>query len=86
MRRRTLFPIVAAAALVLAAPARADKTFNDPAGDSGTAHDVTTVTVSNDATQVVVFFPVPESVAEPQAGGGPSLAADDRHRPQSVEG
>jgi hypothetical protein len=85
MRRRTLFPIVAAAALVLAAPARADKTFNDPAGDSGTAHDVTTVTVSNDATQVVVFFPVPNPWPNLR-GGGPSLAADDRHRPQSVEG
>ncbi len=58
MRLRTLVPI-AAAALVLAAPARADKTYTDPAGDGGTAHDLTTVTVSNDATQVVLRFPVP---------------------------
>ncbi len=48
-----------AAALVLAAPAHADTTFNDPAGDSGAAHDVTTVTVSIDATEVVLHFPVP---------------------------
>jgi hypothetical protein len=58
MRGRALFPIVAAA-LVLAAPARAERTFNDPAGDSGAAHDVTTVAVSNDTTQVVLSFPVP---------------------------
>lgn len=58
MMRRLVFPI-AAAALVLAAPARAEKTFNDPAGDSGAAHDVTSVVVSNDATQVVLRFPVP---------------------------
>ena len=55
---RTLM-LIAAVALVLAAPARADKTFTDPAGDSGAAHDVTSVVVSNDATQVVLRFPVP---------------------------
>ena len=44
---------------MLAAPATADSTFNDPAGDSGAAHDVTTVTGSNDPTQVVLSFPVP---------------------------
>jgi hypothetical protein len=35
----------------------ADKTFTDPAGDSGAAHDVTSFVVSNDATQVVLRFP-----------------------------
>jgi hypothetical protein len=55
MRRLIL---VAAAALVLAAPARADQSFSDPAGDNGVAHDVTSVVVSNDATQVVLRFPV----------------------------
>ena len=55
---RTLM-LIAAVGLVLAAPARADKTFTDPAGDSGAAHDVTSVVVSNDATQVVLRFPVP---------------------------
>jgi hypothetical protein len=58
MRLRTLLPI-AAAALVLAGPARADRTYSDPAGDSGAASDVTGVTVSNDAVQVVLRFPVP---------------------------
>jgi hypothetical protein len=48
-----------AAALVVAAPARAESTFNDPAGDSGAAHDVTTVAVSNDSRQIVLTFPVP---------------------------
>jgi len=55
---RTLM-LIAAVALVLVAPAWADKTFTDPAGDSGVAHDVTSVVVSNDATQVVLRFPVP---------------------------
>jgi hypothetical protein len=55
---RTLM-LIAAVALVLVAPARADKTFTDPAGDSGAAYDVTSVVVSNDATQVVLRFPVP---------------------------
>jgi hypothetical protein len=55
---RTL-TLIAAVALVLVAPARADKTFTDQAGDSGAAYDVTSVVVSNDATQVVLRFPVP---------------------------
>jgi hypothetical protein len=50
---------VAAAALVLAAPARADQTFTDATGDNGPAHDITSVVVSNDATQVVLRFSVP---------------------------
>jgi hypothetical protein len=50
---------IAAAALVLATPARAENRFSDAAGDSGAAHDVTAVSVSNDATQVVLTFPVP---------------------------
>ena len=68
MTRRSLVAIVAAA-LVLAAPARAERTFSDPVGDSGTAHDVTKVAVSNDSSQVVLSFPGAESVAESQAGG-----------------
>ena len=58
MHRRALVPFVAAA-LVLSAPAQADTSFSDPAGDSGAAHDITVVAVANDATQVVVTFPVP---------------------------
>lgn len=58
MRRRVLVPIVAAT-LVLAGAARADSRFNDPAGDSGAAHDVTAVTVSNDTAQIVLTFPIP---------------------------
>ena len=58
MTRRLVIPL-AVAALVLAAPARADRTFTDPSGDNGAAHDVTSVVVSNDAAQVVLRFPVP---------------------------
>ena len=46
-------------ALALTAPARAAETFTDARGDNGDAHDITTVAVSNDTTQVVVSFPVP---------------------------
>ena len=46
-------------ALALTAPARAAETFTDARGDNGEAHDITTVAVSNDTTQVVVSFPVP---------------------------
>jgi len=53
------FLTVVTAALVLVAPARAEKVFNDPAGDSGAAHDITALTVSNDSAQVVLSFPVP---------------------------
>jgi hypothetical protein len=56
---RRLVLTMTAVALVLAAPARADKTYTDPAGDNGTAHDVTSVVISNDATQVVLRFGVP---------------------------
>lgn len=84
--RRLLFLITAA--LVLAAPARADKTFNDPAGDSGAAHDLTSVAVSNDSAQVVLRFAVPNPwpnlrQAEDQAW---LLMIDTDHNPSTGDG
>lgn len=57
-RKHTIWAI-SILALALAAPARAAETLTDPRGDNGEAHDITSVAVSNDATQVVVSFPVP---------------------------
>jgi hypothetical protein len=43
------------AALVLAAPAAAGSSFTDPTGDSGTAADIVSVTVSNDTNGQYTF-------------------------------
>jgi hypothetical protein len=57
-RVRSTLRLVAAFAvvgLVAAAPARAIGTYEDPAGDSGTAGDVTGIEVESDASGQIVF-------------------------------
>jgi hypothetical protein len=60
---------VSALALIGASPAPAAQTFTDPAGDGGGAPDVTTVTVSNSATnRVTVRVVTPSHAALPGDG------------------
>jgi hypothetical protein len=54
--KRALTVLVAGLALVLAPLGAADTTYSDPAGDSGTAPDITAVAVSN--TDAVITFRV----------------------------
>ena len=57
--RRALLLLVAAIALVVVPLGAAETTYTDPAGDSGSGPDITTVTVSNDDAGVVtVKMPV----------------------------
>jgi hypothetical protein len=55
MRKVLLLVATAALALSAAQVARADASFTDPAGDSGTAPDVTAVTASNDTAGFLTF-------------------------------
>ncbi len=51
--KRALLLLVAAIALVVVPLGAAETTYTDPAGDSGSGPDITTVTVSNDEAGVV---------------------------------
>jgi hypothetical protein len=55
MRKVLLFVSTVAFALSLAQVAGADSSYTDPAGDSGTAPDITTVTAANDAAGALTF-------------------------------
>lgn len=54
-RRSVAVALMAAALLVGVQAAGADTTYTDPAGDSGTAPDITTITVSNGSAGNITF-------------------------------
>ena len=57
--RRLMALLVGVGSLVIAGAAGAEQTYTDSTGDSGTAPDVTSVVVSNDATQVTFRIAAP---------------------------
>jgi hypothetical protein len=58
MKKVLLLVVSGVLALSVAQLARADASFTDPAGDSGTAPDITAVTAANDATGANLTFTV----------------------------
>jgi len=82
MRKALLLVSTAALALSAAQIAKADASYNDPAGDSTTAPDVTTVTAAHDAAANLTLT-VRTNQPTLSADAIVSIAFDTDHNPQT---